>query len=80
MKEHIVLHKDQIKDLVWNFDTLNQSQKELLRDKLLSFAGEPLYRKELIKMLRELRDGGQISKIDYESLSETLLKLFEQGS
>lgn len=78
MSDKIVLYKDQIKHIIWNLETLNQSQKELLRNKLLSFAGEPLYRKELIKMLRSLRDSEQISRIDYDALSEALLKLFEE--
>lgn len=77
MREHIVLHKDQIKELTWNLKSLDERQRELLREKLMQFAGERFYRHDLIKMLRELRDAGQISKVDYEGLSETLLKLFE---
>ena len=76
MKDHIILHKDQIKELTWNLGSLNQEQRDLLRDKLLPFAGRPIYRQDLIKMLRELHHSGKISQIDYEGLSESLLKLF----
>lgn len=78
MKEHIILHKEQIKELTWELKSLNEAQRELLREKLLSQAGKPLYRRDLVKMLRELRDSGKISRIDYECLSEALLKLFEE--
>ncbi len=77
MKDHIILHKDQIKELTWEQPSLNESQRELLREKLLPQAGRPLYRRELVRLLRELRDSGKISRIDYENLSEVLLKLFE---
>ena len=78
MKDHIILHKDKIKELTWNLRNLSQEQRDLARDKLMPFAGKPLYRPDLVKMLRELRNNSQISKIDYEGLSETLLKLFEE--
>lgn len=77
MKDHIILHRDQIKELTWEQKSLNESQRELLRAKLLPQAGEPLYRRDLVKMLRELRDSRQISRIDYEVLLEALTKLFE---
>jgi hypothetical protein len=77
MKEYIILHKDQIKELTWNLKSLDERQRNLLREKLGSFASRPLYRRDLVLMLRELRDSGQISKIDFEGLSEILTKLFE---
>lgn len=78
MKDHIILHKDQIKELTWELKSLNDEQRNLLREKLLLQAGEPLYRRDLVHMLRELRDSGKISRIDYDGLSIVLLKLFEE--
>lgn len=67
--------KAEIEKMVWEAQTLDQAQREMIRQ---AFPSGTVYLTEFIKTLQKMHQDGRLSRTDYENLKELAEKYYNE--
>lgn len=73
--DFIILTTEQLKKTTYSIHSLQQEQRELLREVLHPYIGKKLWEADLRKLLREFKEHHQLSNIDIENVKEAFFTL-----
>jgi hypothetical protein len=71
----VILTTEQLKKVTYAIHSLQQPQRELLRETLHPYVGHQLWEADLRKLLHEFKEHHQLSNIDIEGIKEAFFTL-----